>query len=165
MGSPICGKAWGANVALVALGLGCMAGEPKGPDPETGQPPAAVPAQRRTPANVVTEIEPARIANHRPRFISMAPVTAREGEPYYYGFAALDPDGEELRYVLVRAPEGAAVVGDLLEWTPRHSQTGHPQRFTLRAVDERGAARDQTWSVLPQSETDPRHHRGGHPRF
>jgi hypothetical protein len=154
-----------ANVALVALGLGCIGGETQGLDPEAGQPPAAVPDPRRAPANVVTEIEPAKVANHPPRFISMAPATAREGEPYDYGFAALDPDGEELRYVLVRAPEGASVVGELLEWTPRHSQAGRLQRFTLRAVDEHGAATDQTWSVLPQSEAEPHHHRSGHPRL
>jgi hypothetical protein len=106
------------------------------------------------PARVVTEIDPAR-AHRPPRFHSVAPRIAREGELYRYGFLASDPDGEELGYTLVRAPEGARLEGVMLDWTPSHTQAGRPQRFILRAVDEHGAVRDQAWSVIP---------RRGHPR-
>jgi hypothetical protein len=95
----------------------------------------------------------------------MAPSHAWEGEPYTYGFAALDPDGEELRYALVRAPRGASLTGQMLEWIPRHGQAGRIQRFTLRAVDEHGAAQDQTWSIIPLGETDPHRHRRHRHRF
>ena len=110
---------------------------------------------------MVREIDPARVVNRPPRFLSLAPRMAREGAPYRYGVSAADPDGDHVRLTLVRAPEGAALEGSLLRWQPRHSQVGRPQRFTLRAVDEHGAAREQTWSVIPRPEPrpEPTHHR------
>ena len=158
MGSHCFRNAWSANAALAVLGLGCIGAGNPGAELEGAQP--AVPP---APASVVAEIEPAKVANHPPRFISVAPFHAREGEPYAYRFSALDPDGDELRYVLVRAPEGAALAGEVLEWTPRHGQAGRTQQFTLRAVDEHGAAQDQTWSVIPRPDAEGHHHhRYGH---
>jgi hypothetical protein len=113
-----------------------------------------VPAQ---PAVVITPIEPHRVVNRPPRFISLAPRGAREGVPYQYGVAATDPDGDEVRLSLLKAPEGATLEGSLLHWRPSHAQAGRRQRFTLRAVDSHGAARIQTWSVVPRSAQTPRH--------
>jgi len=104
---------------------------------------------------VITEIQPGALALHRPRFISLAPHLAREGEPYRYGVSALEAEGDEVRLTLLRAPDGATLEGNVLKWTPEHAQAGRPQRFTLRAADERGAAEDQDWTVIPKSE--PRH--------
>ena len=132
---------WTGGTVLVAMALGCAGAE----DP--GQAGEAEPAGRR----LIREIEPAKVVNRPPRFISLAPRMAREGEPYRYGIAAADPEGDAVRLTLVRAPEGAALEGSLLKWQPRHSQVGRAQRFTLRAVDEHGAAREQSWSVMPRA--------------
>jgi len=112
---------------------------------------------REQAARLVTEIEPARVAHRPPRFISVAPAMAREGEPYRYGFAALDPEGEALSFTLVRAPAGAVLEGRLLKWTPGHHQAGRRERFTLRAMDEHGASRLQSWTVIPRAEPAVRH--------
>jgi len=147
---------WAGGTVLVALALGCAGAE----DPAlAGDLP---PADR---SRVVREIDPAKVVNRPPRFLSLAPRMAREGEAYRYGIAANDPYGDEVRLTLVRAPEGAVLEGTLLRWRPRHSQVGRAQRFTLRAVDEHGAAREQSWSVMPRAESrhgsrpEPTHHR------
>lgn len=126
----------------LALGLACL-GLDSGPPPE-------VPRRR-----VVTEIDQAEVVNRPPRFLSIAPRMAREGRPYNYGIAAYDPDGDEVRYRLVQAPEGAKLVGKALKWVPKPNQVGHPQQFTLRATDEHGAVRDQVWRVTPRSSGAP----------
>jgi hypothetical protein len=118
----------------------------------------------RRPARLVTEIDPGRAAHRSLRFVSMAPHAAREGDPYRYDFLVDEPPGDEVAFTLVRAPEGAVLEGHLLQWTPSHAQVGHRQRFTLRAMDELGEAREQTWSVVPRAEhlrlilAGPRHH-------
>jgi len=130
---------WTGNAVLAGLVLGCA-----GADGQEVQSGAAV---------LVTEIHP---GNRRPRFISLAPHLAREGEPYRYGIHALDPDGDEVRFSLLRAPEGAALEDGILKWTPEHAQVGHRQRFTLRAADGRGGVDEQTWTIIPRAEP----HRG-----
>ena len=80
---------------------------------------------------------------------------AREGEPYQYGISAVESEEDEVHLTLVRAPEGTVLDGTVLKWTPGHGQAGRPQRFTLRAVDERGAAADQTWTITPRPEPYP----------
>jgi hypothetical protein len=107
--------------------------------------PDRVPSAR---AQLVTEIEPARVVRPRPRFTTLAPVLAREGQTYRYAANVQDPDREEVAFTLVRAPEGAALEGRVLVWVPTHAQAHGRQRFTLRAVDERGEAREQSWAVL-----------------
>jgi hypothetical protein len=127
---------WTGNAVLAGLVLGCAGADAL----DRGAPDAV---------QLVREIHPGR---HRPRFISLAPHLAREGEPYRYGFEALDPDGDEVRFSLVRAPEGAALEGGVLKWTPEHAQVGHRQRFTLRAADGHGGVGEQTWTVIPRAE-------------
>jgi hypothetical protein len=147
---------WTGNAVLAGLVLGCAGAD--GLDGGGGEP---VPARTGTgsarvaPAVIITEIHADHLANRHPRFISLAPKLAREGEPYHYGISALEPDGEEVHLTLVRAPEGAALEGMILKWTPEHAQAGHRQRFTLRAVDDHGAAVDQTWTVVPRLELRP----------
>jgi hypothetical protein len=127
---------WGGHALLAGLALGCA-----GPD----DPAAAAPSA--APASVVTEIHPDDRSGRRPRFISLAPPAALEGEPYRYRVSALD-DGEEVHLSLLRAPEGAALEGAILKWTPEPAQAGRPQRFTLRAADGHGAE-EQEWTVIP----------------
>jgi len=127
---------WAGHALLAGLALGCAGADDPGPA-------AGV---------VVTEIHPSRVVGRHPRFLSLAPRMAREGEPYRYGVTAAEADGEEVRLTLVRAPEGAELDGTILKWTPGHAQVGRPQRFTLRAVDEHGAAEDQEWTVIPWHE-------------
>jgi hypothetical protein len=102
-------------------------------------------------------VEPHRGANRPPRFLSVAPRLAQEGAPYQYGVAADDPDGDAVQLTLLQAPEGAALEGALLRWQPSHAQAGRRQRFTLRAVDGHGAARTQTWTVVPRPVQAGRH--------
>ncbi len=137
---------WTGNAVIAGLVLGCAGAD--GLDPASAEPPA----RHSGAVAVVTEIESGQMVNHRPRFISLAPRLAREGEPYRYGISVMDPDGDEVHFTLLRAPEGAGLEGGMLKWTPEHAQVGRPQRFTLRAVDERGAAEEQTWTVIPRSE-------------
>ena len=154
MGWSIIMTGWTGHALLAGLVLGCAGAD--GPDPGGAAPPPARPEPRPVPAVVITEIPPDGLALRRPRFISLAPRLAREGEPYRYRVAAIEGEGDEaVHLTLVRAPEGAALDGSVLKWTPEHAQAGRPQRFTLRAVDERGAAEDQTWMVTPGPE--PRH--------
>jgi len=139
-----CPGTWAGRVAITALALGC-AGE-DGPVHPGG------------PRVVVTEIAPAQRINRAPRFLSQAPPVAREGEPYRYGVSALDPDGDEVRFRLVRAPEGATLDGAELNWVPQAAQAGRPQRFTLRAADGRGGVEEQSWTVVPGREEGGRRH-------
>jgi len=150
MGWPIIMTGWTGHALITGLVLGCAGAD--GPDPAGAAAPAARPEPRPVPAVVITEIPPEGLALRRPRFISLAPRLAREGEPYRYGVAAIEGEGDEVHFTLLRAPEGAALDGSVLRWTPEHAQAGRPQRFTLRAVDERGVAEDQTWTVTPRPE-------------
>lgn len=138
---------WVGNAVLAALALVCSGAE--GESPDQGLSPARPGVSGAKPARVVTEVAPARSVNRPPRFLSVAPRLAREGSAYLYDLAASDPDGDEVVFSLLRAPEGAVLEGEVLKWTPSHAQAGHRQRFTLRAVDEHGAARLQHWSVIP----------------
>jgi hypothetical protein len=123
---------------LAGLALGCA-----GSDPE------ATAAKGPTAALVVTEIDQAAVLNRPPRFLSLAPLEAQAGHPYTYEIDAWDPDGDEVEFSLVEAPPGASLEGHLLTWVPRAAQAGHLQGFTLRALDERGGSRLQTWQVVP----------------
>jgi len=146
---------WLGSVVFIALVLGCAGiGDPDRAVSATGQDQGPIPRPR-----LVTEIAPGQVANRPPRFLSLAPLTAREGETYHYGVDTMDPDGEEVSYRLVRAPEGAILEGHVLKWTPEHGQVGHRQRFTLKAMDEHGAVRTQSWSLIPRAEA----RRGGLP--
>jgi hypothetical protein len=138
---------WMGNAAFAALALACTGAH--GENPAHGMAPARQGDAGTKPARVITEVAPARAANRPPRFLTTAPRSAREGSAYLYDLAASDPDGDEVAFSLLRAPEGAVLEGDVLKWTPSHAQAGHRQRFTLRAVDEHGAARLQHWSVIP----------------
>lgn len=135
------------SAVLAAMALACTGAEGESPDP--GRSPARPGGSGARPARVVTEVAPARVINRPPRFLSVAPRIAREGSPYLYDLAASDPDGDEVAFSLLRAPDGAVLEGEVLKWTPNHTQAGRRQRFTLRAVDEHGAARLQHWSVIP----------------
>jgi len=137
MGCPVSLAGRNGAAVLAALALGCAGAG--GADPDC----AAV---------VISEIQPQERINRPPRFLSLAPRMAREGRPYRYGVAAMDPDGDEVHLTLLRAPEGAALEGGILTWTPEPGQAGRPQRFTLRAADEHGGAREQTWTVIPKPE-------------
>lgn len=143
------GHDWRVGIGgVLALGLGC-GGAQEGLEHRQS------PVRPGARALVITEIEQAAVVNRPPRFLSVAPLTAREGYPYTYDFTALDPEGDEVSYTLVQAPEGASLSGHALKWVPRPAQVGRDQGFTLRAVDEWGAARDQTWKVMPKAGEPP----------
>jgi hypothetical protein len=131
--------------SLTMLGVGCGGAAPG---------PADLPSSGPTKASralVITEIDQAEAVNRPPRFLTMAPLEAWAGSTYLYDFGVLDPDGDEVSLVLVEAPEGVTLEGMHLAWVPRPEQVGRRQTFTLRAVDERGAARDQVWQVVPRA--------------
>jgi hypothetical protein len=132
---------------LVVLGVGCA-----GAVPSSGDSPAAG-RTKASRALVITEIDQSEVVNRPPRFLSLAPAEAREGSPYTYDFRVQDPDGDDVRFALVEAPEGVTLEGRHLTWVPRPAQVGRRQTFTLRAVDEHGAARDQIWQVVPRGRS------------
>jgi len=160
MGRNECLARWVGTTALTALALGYAGAVPEAAEPPT----AKADGGPRRPARVVMEIEPDRVT-HRPlRFVSLAPHHAREGDPYLYHFLLDEPPDDEVTVTLVRAPEGAVLDGPWLMWTPSHAQARHRQRFTLRAVDQVGQEREQSWSLVPGAEplhavlAGPRHH-------
>ena len=142
---------WGGHALLAGLALGCAGAE----DPAPG-------ADRGAPARIVTEIAPGDRPFRRPRFISVAPPAALEGEPYRYRVSALD-EGEEVHLTLLRAPEGAVLEGAVLTWVPERAQAGRPQRFSLRAADGHGSV-EQDWTVVPGAEPHGWHRDGARTR-
>jgi hypothetical protein len=159
---------WAGGAALAGMALACAGLEAQVPADRAPRAPAAQ-GGGGAADGLVQEIEPGQVMRRPPKFITVAPATAREGELYRYGFAALDPDGEALSFTLVRAPEGAELEGRLLKWVPGKGQTGRRERFVLRAVDEHGAARVQAWTVIPAREAPTalhhlRRHRGPAPQ-
>ena len=133
--------------SLAVLGVGCA-----GAMPGSGGSPGPV-RTKASRALVITEIAQAEVVNRPPSFLSLAPLEAQEGSPYTYDLKVLDPDGDAVRFTLVEAPEGVTLEGRHLTWVPRPAQVGRRQTFTLRAVDERGAVRDQIWQVVPRGRS------------
>jgi hypothetical protein len=101
--------------------------------------------------------------NRPPVFTSQPVPTGAEGKLYSYQAAASDPDGDNLNWSLLQAPEGMTASGSgLVQWTPAANQVGTAS-VVLQASDGRGGMAFQQYrlTVHPQgidlvvAEVDP----------
>ena len=105
-------------------------------------------------AGVRTSAPMAQADPHRPRFTTLPPLRGEEGFPYRYRFAAQDPDGGSLTFLLIQAPEGAVADDREVVWVPSHRQCLRLQWFTLRVVNAHGVSQDQSWTVTARADVD-----------
>lgn len=86
-------------------------------------------------------------ANHPPSISSVPPTSAVNGELYQYQVIAIDEDGDALIYELLEAPNGMALTGNLVQWTPAIVQVGSVHSVKIQVVDARGAHAVQSLGV------------------
>ena len=78
------------------------------------------------------------------------------GRPWTYAPIATDPDGDTVRFALPVGPAGMTVdpATGVLNWTPTAGQVGS-HSVTLRAIDARGAAVEQSFVLTAVAEPAP----------
>ncbi len=85
-------------------------------------------------------------ARNRLPVITSTPVTTgRTGEAYAYALTATDPDGDNVAFSLVEAPDGMSLSGNEISWTPENVGS---YTVTVRANDGFGGVVDQTFEVV-----------------
>lgn len=109
------------------------------------------PSPRPNPSPTVTPNPPTPTPT--PAFTSTPPAEAAEGELYTYEIAAAYPSNV-VTFSLQTAPEGAAIDGSTLSWTPTHAQSRVPNAFTIRATGSEGGTAMQSFSVSPAGSVD-----------
>ncbi len=82
-------------------------------------------------------------------FTSTAPAAASEGQAYTYQISATESSGAAVTYSLTSGPDGAAISGSTLSWTPTHAQSRKSNSFTIKGTSSKGATATQTFSVAP----------------
>src|SRR5262249_11555847 len=75
-----------------------------------------------------------------PTFTSTPATSAAEGVPYTYQIKATSPDGGTITFSLTDAPPEASLSGNILTWTPTHSESRAANAFTIRATTPAGAS-------------------------
>ncbi|HEY4899967.1 MAG TPA: hypothetical protein VIH91_04025 [Terriglobales bacterium] len=88
----------------------------------------------------------ATITIGKPTFSSTPPTVALEGSTYSYNVAANDPAGSGVTFTL-QGPEGAAVSGSSVSWTPTATQARVANAFTVTATTAAGGVQTQSWSL------------------
>lgn len=86
-------------------------------------------------------------ANHPPSIDSLPSTSAVTGELYQYQVIASDEDGDALSYALLEAPNGMAINGNLIQWTPAAVQAGRVHSVKIQVVDARGAYVTQSLGI------------------
>ncbi|MBQ0755250.1 MAG: hypothetical protein KBT86_13485, partial [Gammaproteobacteria bacterium] len=86
-------------------------------------------------------------SNHPPRITSSPQTTVLLGNDWLYSAAATDEDGDTIHFSLLHAPNGMQLQNDTLYWTPAQAQVGMSHDVALYAIDARGAAAVQRFSV------------------
>ncbi len=92
------------------------------------------------------------VTNVAPVIESAAPEQARLGSPYSYEPRIVDPGGalDPLTLTLTEAPDGAAVEGGVVTWTPVDADLDEELPFALTVDDGDGGTDEQTWVVRVQ---------------
>lgn len=80
---------------------------------------------------------------------SAASTVASEGTVYTYALSATGPASTAISFGLVSSPEGAQISGNVLTWTPSHSQSRVTNAFEVKAATPAGASASQKFSVTP----------------
>jgi hypothetical protein len=84
-----------------------------------------------------------------PVFNAAAPTQATEGTQYSYAVSATDPAGTPVTLTLASAPDGAALSGGTVTWTPTWGQSRKPNNFVLTATSDAGGTSTQEWTLSP----------------
>lgn len=95
--------------------------------------------------------------NRPPQITSTAVTTAKEGQPYTYQVAAVDPDaGDVLTYALVTAPNGMNINSSsgLITWTPSSGQIGSID-VTVKVTDKGGLSAIQPFTIIVEKANNP----------
>jgi hypothetical protein len=148
----------GGNVPLAATFTGGKGVIPPGDLPITsGTQVVVTPAATTTytltvtnPAGAAvtrTALVTVRSSNVAPVISSMPLTTNGTSNTYQYSISVLDPDGDAVTLSLVKAPAGATLSGNVLQWTIAKDQERQALAFDLQAMDTFGASADQTWTV------------------
>lgn len=99
--------------------------------------------------------EPPVIENDRPVFESVPVSTVLAGSLYSYDVLATDPDGDILTLEIVQSPGWLTLQSTggagVLSGTPGSGQVG-AHTITIRATDEHGASRNQTFSITVKQQ-------------
>ena len=96
----------------------------------------------------------AKSHNNCPYFTSDPPTETSVGANYVYKLTANDADGDALQFTLEEAPEGMALSGNLLTWTPGKKNAGL-NFVTLKVSDGKGGEETQQFSLMVASATVP----------
>jgi fibro-slime domain-containing protein/RHS repeat-associated protein len=89
-----------------------------------------------------------QLENTRPTIISNPKLAGREDRLYSYDAVAVDAQGDEVVWSLVRGPLGMSIGSNdgRMRWTPRDNQMGS-NTVTIRATDTLGAFSDQSFAI------------------
>ena len=96
----------------------------------------------------------AKSHNNWPYFTSEPRTETSVGANYVYNLAAFDADSDALQYTLEEAPEGMALSGDSLTWTPVKKNAGL-NFVTLKVSDGKGGEETQQFSLMVASASVP----------
>jgi hypothetical protein len=86
-------------------------------------------------------------SNRAPLILSNPPLGAKRATPYIYSVEALDPDGDEIGFLLVTAPDGMSVSrGGTISWDPPFDFGIELVDITLVVTDGRDGTL-QSWTI------------------
>jgi hypothetical protein len=95
--------------------------------------------------------------NQAPGISSVAPATAKTGQPFTYQVQASDPDsGDMLEYLLISGPAGMSMDPEsgLISWTPDNEQEG-TYSVSLQVRDAGGLSSNQAFDVSVSAVDEP----------
>ncbi|MEM6471605.1 MAG: putative Ig domain-containing protein, partial [Planctomycetota bacterium] len=85
--------------------------------------------------------------NRVPAFSTTPILTATPDQPYSVSVTGVDPDGDTLTIKLLQAPEGAALNGAAIEWSPTSADVGN-HSFVVELSDGRGGTATQSYTAF-----------------
>jgi|GEM_PF-1207430 len=96
------------------------------------------------------------IANQSPAFTAVPAQSTHALEDYAEPLKAIDPEQQTLSFSLLKGPQGMAIQGDTLVWSPTQDDIG-PHHIKVRVQDSRGALNLLIFmlEVLPPLNTAP----------
>ena len=84
-----------------------------------------------------------------PVFSTTAPTTSAEATLYSYALSVSDPAGTPVTVSLTAAPDGAALSGGTISWTPTWEQSRRSNNFVVTATSDAGGTSTQEWTLSP----------------
>lgn len=101
--------------------------------------------------------EPFGLENHAPRFTSSPVAPTADATQFRYQLTAVDPDGDAIRFELVKAPNGMSIdrSGLIAWWLPPAEMRHGAERVTVRVTDDRGGEAQQEFVLFGEPGTNP----------